>query len=627
MRPTGTQEQGIVSIRDLDTLAILEELRDENSTQSVLSKDNAIRAAEMGVTQVGEKSPFKPPSQFCPQLPTDAIDIFSDTVIQELQTLRTKEEKSKRKIKWNLPFSKRKAMQNLERDESIIIKPSDKGGNVVLQTRDNYCKEAKRQLHDKDNHAFTTEEDYNKSIQDYANLIYKWYGRGTLSREELLFLQNKHLKIPTFYHLPKVHKDATRPPLLHYIKNVKHTDERQIMFDASGNVLPHYDIVHWQIVEDGTMQHRLVGHYTNRALLEESLNINASALKWKGNTEVPISVCSSSCPLGFRKSSKQGEPTCCFQCVVCPAGEISNQSGSTECLKCPSDQWPNVRQDHCILKSIEFLAYEEALGAILGITSILLSLIPVAILGLFLYYRNTPIVKANNRSLSYLLLLSLALTFLSALAFIGYPTSEKCLVRQVAFGISFTLCVSCILAKTLMVVIAFRATKPNSGLKKWIGPHFSYIIIGLCTFFQTLLCVLWLIFSPPFSEYNTHTLPGKIIIECNEGSLLAFWCMLGYLGLLAFVSFIVAFFARKLPDSFNEAQIITFSMFAFLCVWLSFIPAYLSTRGKYTVALESFAILISSSALVSCLFLLKSYLILVKSERNTKHYLMGRDCR
>ncbi|XP_069072189.1 extracellular calcium-sensing receptor-like [Pleurodeles waltl] len=343
--------------------------------------------------------------------------------------------------------------------------------------------------------------------------------------------------------------------------------------------------------------------------------------------QVPISLCSSSCPLGFRKAAKQGAPTCCFQCVVCPAGEISNQTGSTECSKCPSDQWPNSRQDQCMLKSIEFLAYEETLGAILGITSILLSLIPVAILGLFLYYRNTPIVKANNRSLSYLLLLSLALTFLSTLAFIGYPTPEKCLVRQVAFGITFTLCVSCILAKTLTVVIAFSATKPNSDLKKWIGPHFPYVIIGLCTFFQMLLCVSWLIFSPPFSEYNTQTQPGKIIIECNEGSSLAFWCMLGYLGLLAFVSFVVAFLARKLPDSFNEAQYITFSMFAFLCVWLSFIPAYLSTRGKYTVALESFAILISSSALVSCLFLQKSYLILVKSERNTKHYLMGRGSR
>ncbi|XP_078524829.1 extracellular calcium-sensing receptor-like [Lissotriton helveticus] len=414
--------------------------------------------------------------------------------------------------------------------------------------------------------------------------------------------------------------------LLHYIKNLhfQNKDERQTIFDASGNSLPQYDIVQWQIVEDGTMQHRLVGHYKYKALSGESLYINTSVLKWTGKTEVPISVCSSSCPLGFRKAAKQGAPTCCFQCVVCPVGEISNQTDSTECSRCPSDQWPNVRQDHCMLKSIEFLAYEETLGAILGISSILLSLIPITILGLFLYYRNTPIVRANNRSLSYLLLLSLALTFLSALAFIGYPTQEKCLIRQVAFGFTFTLCLSCILAKTLMVVIAFRATKPNSDLKKWIGPHFSYVIIVLCTFCQILLCVSWLIFSPPFSEYNTSTQPGKVIIECNEGSSLAFWCMLGYLGLLAFVSFVVAFLARKLPDSFNEAQFITFSMFAFLCVWLPFIPAYLSTRGKYTVALESFAILISSSALVSCLFLPKSYLILVKSERNTKHFLMGR---
>ncbi|XP_069463358.1 extracellular calcium-sensing receptor-like [Ambystoma mexicanum] len=417
--------------------------------------------------------------------------------------------------------------------------------------------------------------------------------------------------------------------LLHYMKNVQlqSKDGVAAFFDGSGNPVAQYDIVQWQLAADGKIQHRMVGRYDFSTPSGKSLQINTSALQWVHTGQVPRSVCSPSCSHGFRKASKQGAPLCCFQCISCPPGEISNETGSIECSKCPIDHWSNVIQDQCILKTEEFLAYEDTLGATLAATTICLSLIPVVILGLFFHYRNTPIVKANNRSLSYILLLSLTLCFLSSLAFIGYPTSEKCLLRQAAFGINFSLCVSCILGKTIMVVIAFNATKPNSELRRWTRPQISYKVIGVCTLIQCLICTSWLIISPPFSEHNIHTEPGKIIVECNEGSPIGFWCMLGYLGLLSTICFIVAFLARKLPDSFNEAKFITFSMLAFLSVWLSFIPAYLSAHGRYSVAMESFAILISSSAMVSCLFLPKCYIILVKSERNTKEYLMRKDLR
>ncbi|XP_069072193.1 extracellular calcium-sensing receptor-like [Pleurodeles waltl] len=412
-----------------------------------------------------------------------------------------------------------------------------------------------------------------------------------------------------------------------YIKKVRfqNTVGTEAFFDRSGNPPARYDIVNWQLGPLGTVSHVKVGSYDPTGSPDQHLLVNISGVQWAtGGRQVPTSVCSPSCPLGTRKAGREGEPACCFQCVQCPPGEISNQTDSVECLKCPWDHWPNKKQDKCIKKTTEFLSYEEPLGATLTATSICSSAIPVIILALFIHHRNTPIVRANNRSLSYLLLMSLSLCFLCSLTFIGYPTLGKCLFRQAGFGVIFSLCVSCILAKTITVVIAFNATKPNSNLRRWIGPQMSYTVISICTLLQVLLCISWLSISPPFSEINTYSQPGKIIIECNEGSSLAFWCMLAYLGLLATVSFIVAFFARKLPDSFNEAKFITFSMLAFLSVWISFIPAYLSTHGKYMVAMEIFAILSSSCSLVFCIFFIKCYIILLKPEMNSKTYLMGK---
>ncbi|XP_029435601.1 extracellular calcium-sensing receptor-like [Rhinatrema bivittatum] len=415
--------------------------------------------------------------------------------------------------------------------------------------------------------------------------------------------------------------------LLHYIKNVHFQNKvgKEIFFDGDGNSPAHYDIVNWQRGAEGTIRHVKVGSYDSSAPPRQRLVINISAIVWaSGDAQVPPSACSPSCPSGYRRAIREGVPICCFQCVLCPPGEVSNQTDSAECSKCPWDHWPNAKQDQCIPRTIEFLSYEEPLGAILAATSIIFCLIPLVFLGLFIYYRNTPIVKANNRSLSYLLLLALTLCFFCSLTFIGYPSPGKCLIRQAAFGISFALCISCVLVKTIMVVVAFNATKPNSVFRRCIGPELSYVVISTSILIQVLVCVSWLLLSPPFLEYNTHIQPGKIIVGCNEGSPIAFWCMLGYLGLLATISFIVAFLARNLPDSFNEAKFITFSMLAFLSVWLSFIPAYLSTGGKYMVAMEIFAILSSSSALLSCIFFPKCYVILVRPELNSKTNLMGR---
>ncbi|XP_069816622.1 uncharacterized protein [Dendropsophus ebraccatus] len=340
---------------------------------------------------------------------------------------------------------------------------------------------------------------------------------------------------------------------------------------------------------------------------------------------VPSSGCSEGCSIGFRKAAVQGKPPCCYACVPCLQREISNQTDSLSCFRCPWDQWPNPEKSKCLLKPIQFLSYEDILGASLCATSIMSSIVPAFILGLFFHHHTTPLVKASNYSLSCLLLMSLSLCFFCSLGFIGYPDHDKCLLRQVSFGLVFTLCVSCILAKTIMVVFAFMATRPGSRLRKWTTPRVSYSIISICFLLQLLLCITWMSVAPPFPQYNTEDRPELIIADCNNGSPIAFWAMLGYLFLLATISFIVAFLARKLPDSFNEAQYITFSMLAFLCVWISFIPAYLSAQGKYTVTMELFAILVSSWALLICMFFPKCFILLFRPEMNSREHLMLRN--
>ncbi|XP_069465138.1 extracellular calcium-sensing receptor-like [Ambystoma mexicanum] len=420
---------------------------------------------------------------------------------------------------------------------------------------------------------------------------------------------------------------STHMALLYYVKHVhfKNSLGDEMYFDDNGDPPALYDVVNWQSEEDGTIHYVNVGSFDSRSPQGQELLINISAVQWNTHsTEVPLSMCSEICLPGYRKALKIGRPACCFDCVPCAAGEISNETGSRNCRSCPIDEWPNEERTKCFPKRIESLSYQEPLGSILTASAMFCSFSTVIILCTFIKHQNTPIVKANNVKVTYLLLVSLTLSFLSTLLFIKEPSQATCLLRQPAFGIMFALCISCVLAKTIMVVIAFSATKPGSNMRRWLGNLVPMVTVSGCTLSQVLICVSWLLLCPPFPEKNMKLKTGTIILQCNECSQTAFWCMLGYMGMLACVSFLVAFLARKLPDSFNEAKWITFSMLVFLSVWFSFVLGYLSTQGKYMVAVEVFGIISSSAGILICIFLPKCYIILLRPSMNTRGHLLGK---
>uniref|UniRef100_A0A674PP04 Extracellular calcium-sensing receptor-like n=1 Tax=Takifugu rubripes TaxID=31033 RepID=A0A674PP04_TAKRU len=399
-------------------------------------------------------------------------------------------------------------------------------------------------------------------------------------------------------------KTAQLDPFTKIRFKTKEGDE--VYFNENGDPPAKYEIINWQPTENGNVEFVPVGLYDASLPADRQLTLTNRTLVWAQNSEqVPVSVCSEKCPPGTRKVLQKGKPVCCYDCLRCADGEISNSTDSISCVRCHSEFWSNERRDACIKKKEEFLSYEEMMGALLTAASLLGTCLTAVVMFIFFRYRRTPIVRANNSELSFLLLFSLTLCFLCSLTFIGRPSGWSCMLRHTAFGITFVLCISCVLGKTMVVLMAFRATLPGSNVMKWFGPAQQRLSVLGFTLIQVFICLLWLTISPPFPFKNIKDFKDRIILECALGSAVGFWAVLGYIGLLAMLCFFLAFLARKLPDNFNEAKFITFSMLIFCAVWVTFIPAYVSSPGKFSVAVEIFAILSSGFGLLICIFIPK----------------------
>ena len=111
----------------------------------------------------------------------------------------------------NLTKEERDALYSLRDDSTIIIKGADKGSVVVVRGREDYLKEAYKQLEDKEVYEEVS-NDPNALVNTIIKALEKNCLRRDLSNDNLSYFAVEDPKFARFYLLPKTHMRLPNVP-------------------------------------------------------------------------------------------------------------------------------------------------------------------------------------------------------------------------------------------------------------------------------------------------------------------------------------------------------------------------------------------------------------------------------
>lgn len=113
------------------------------------------------------------------------------------------------------------------------------------------------------------------------------------------------------------------------------------------------------------------------------------------------------------------------------------------------------------------------------------------------------------------------------------------------------------------------------------SPSFSLCIsLGIVSV-QLFGTIGWLVYENPDVK-EIHPQPLTAVLTCKV-STFSLIMSLVYNMVLILLCTLYAFKTRKIPENFNEAKYIGFTMYSTCIVWLAFLPIYFGTNNDYKV--------------------------------------------
>uniref|UniRef100_A0A1B0CRB2 Putative metabotropic glutamate receptor n=1 Tax=Lutzomyia longipalpis TaxID=7200 RepID=A0A1B0CRB2_LUTLO len=326
----------------------------------------------------------------------------------------------------------------------------------------------------------------------------------------------------------------------------------------------------------------------------------------------PRSLCSEPCPIGYVRNYQDA---CCWACVKCPDDAYVNND---TCITCEPGWAPSENKTFCFkleAEVIDWLTPWALVPLTFSACGILCTLFTTCV---FIKYNKTPVIMASGRELCYVLLVGVLSCYCMSFVVLARPTVYRCALLRVGLGLCLSICYSAIFTKTNRISRIF-----NRGVKSVQRPIYtsplSQIMISLSVVLVQLLgSIGWLLIESPDIR-EIHPFPLSAVLTCKV-STFSLIMSLVYNMILIILCTLYAFKTRKIPENFNEAKYIGFTMYSTCIVWLAFLPIYFGTNNDYKIQISSMCMClnISASVALGCLFTPKVYLVLFQPYKNVR---------
>uniref|UniRef100_A0A803JB72 Reverse transcriptase domain-containing protein n=1 Tax=Xenopus tropicalis TaxID=8364 RepID=A0A803JB72_XENTR len=112
----------------------------------------------------------------------------------------------------NLSPAERRAIKTLKEDTSLVIRPADKGGAIVLLDYAYYKQEILGQLADTQMYRSLPCDPTSKFKRELDAILSVALNAGWIDKDTFPYMHNDYPRTPIIYTLPKIHKSLSAPP-------------------------------------------------------------------------------------------------------------------------------------------------------------------------------------------------------------------------------------------------------------------------------------------------------------------------------------------------------------------------------------------------------------------------------